>query len=265
MSTVPSRLKPVLNSAVYEGTVRHRRMVPHPHEFDYTMAQLYVDLDELDQLFSQRWLWSVERRNLAQFRRGDYLGPTELSLADAVRQRVKQATGRQLSGPIRLLTHLRYYGVTFNPVSFYYCFEADGFTLACIVAEITNMPWRERHAYVLPVDTAQKQGRALSWTFPKSFHVSPFMPMDRQYAWRFTTPAADLNVHMDVIRDNQREFDATLVLQRRPLNSTSLARVLWRYPLMTAQVVGAIHWQALRLWLKRNPVHDHPGLHRGSP
>lgn len=245
-------------SAVYEGIVRHRRLGPHPHAFGYRMAQLYLDLDEIDRVLARRWLWSIGRRNVAQFRRQDYLGPAELSLADAVRLRVAQATGLRLAGPIRLLSHLRYFGYAFNPVSFYYCFADDGVTLACVVAEITNMPWRERHAYVLPVETALVRGGVLSWAFPKAFHVSPFIPMDREYSWRFTAPGADLNVHMDVIHDGQREFDATLTLHRRPLDGASLARVLWRYPLMTAQVVGIIHWQALRLWLKRNPVYNHP-------
>lgn len=254
-----------LNSAVYEGVVRHRRYAPHAHAFAYRMAQLYLDLDELDQVFAKRWLWSNERRNIAQFRRRDYLGPRELSLTEAVRQRVEQATGQRPLGPIRLLTHLRYVGLVFNPVSFYYCFAEDGEILVAIVAEITNTPWQERYAYVLPIETAQSHGRALQWTFAKTFHVSPFMPMDCEYDWRFTAPGEDLRVHMEVTRDGQRAFDATLTLQRQSLSGASLARVLWRYPLMTAQVVGAIHWQALRLWLKRNPLHEHPARHPHSP
>ncbi len=258
MSIESIRSQAPMKSAIYEGVVRHRRLAPHPHAFSYKMAQLYLDLDEIDHVFDRRWLWSSKGRNAAEFRRSDYMGPTEIPLAEAVRQKVEKAIGMRSIGPIRVLTHLRYFGVAFNPVTFYYCFAADGVALECIVAEITNTPWKERHAYVLPMDTAESHGSALQWSFPKTFHVSPFMPMEREYDWRFTIPSNDLHVHMDVKREGEREFDASLVLQRRPLNSASLARVLWRYPLMTSQVVGAIHWQALRLWLKRNPVHDHP-------
>jgi DUF1365 family protein len=248
----------MLSSAVYEGRVTHRRHAPHAHAFSYRMAQLYLDLDEIEEAFRDRWLWSVGRSNLAEWRRSDYMGPTDLSLSDAVRQCVQRETGHEPQGPIRMLSHLRYAGHVFNPVTFYYCFHADGMSLDSIVAEITNTPWGERHAYVLPAASSDRRGRALSWCFDKQFHVSPFMAMERRYDWRFTTPSDDLRVHMKVCKGSTCEFDATLTLQRHPLDNRSLARVLWRYPLMTAQVVGAIHWQAFRLWLKRNPVHAHP-------
>ena len=250
-----------LASGIYEGWVRHRRHAPHAHAFRYRVAMLYLDLAELDQL-DRHPLWSLEGRNLAAFHRADYLGPTELPLDEAVRRRVAKATGTRPSGPIRLLTHVRHVGFVFNPVSFYYCYAADGITLETIVAEVTNTPWKERHAYVLPVGQARRNGRARTWHFPKTFHVSPFMPMQRDYAWRFTAPGADLYVHMDVLDGATREFDATLALKRRPLDRRGLTRVLLRFPLMTLKVVAAIHWQALRLWLKRNPVHDHPGKRR---
>ena len=140
----------------------------------------------------------------------------------------EQAIGREPDGPVRLLTHLRYAGYVFNPVSFYYCYAVGGAQLECVIAQITNTPWRERHAYVLPVSEAHSSAGSWSWSFAKTFHVSPFLPMDRRYLWRFNAPGRRLHVHIDVCRDEATEFSATLVLQRRPLNARSLSRVLWR-------------------------------------
>lgn len=252
-----------LSSAIYEGRVVHQRHRPHPHAFSYRMGQLCLDLDEIDQVFQDRWLWSVNRRNLAQWRRDDYLAGAP-SLIDEVRDRVQTRLGYRPEGPVRLLTHPRYLGYVFNPVSFYYCYEADDDTLAAVVADITNTPWKQRHCVVLPAAEAQRVGDAFTWQFDKRFHISPFMPMDCRYDWRLSPPGEQLRVHMRVDHAGQRQFDADLQLSRRPLNAAGLARLLWRYPWMTAQVMGAIHWQALRLWLKRNPIHDHPGTQHGE-
>lgn len=251
-------------SAVYTGWVRHRRHRPHPHQFRYRIYLMYLDLSELDQVFADRRFWSVGRRNLAEFRRSDYLGDPQLALDEAVRRRVEAALGRRPEGPIRLLTHLRTFGHCFNPVSFYYCFAADGSTLDCVVAEITNTPWKERHSYVLAVDAAERHGSALGWNFGKRFHVSPFLPLQRDYRWRLQPPGDALRVNMQVLQGDTCEFDATLVLQRRSADARTLARCLWRYPLMTLRVVVAIHWQALLIWLARNPVYDHPSKRSGT-
>ena len=252
-------------SAIYEGWVRHRRHAPHAHAFRYRLYLMYLDLSEIDCVFAGRALWSVGRRNLAEFRRSDYLGDPAIPLDQAVRECIREVRGRAPTGPIRLLTHLRTFGHCFNPVSFYYCYADDGATLDTIVAQITNTPWKERHSYVLPVADAQHHGRALRWDFRKAFHVSPFLPMQRGYAWRFTAPDETLRVHMDVLDGAQRDFDATLVLERRPITRANLARVLLRYPAMTLRVVAAIHWQAFLIFRRRNPVYDHPSTGPKGP
>ena len=238
-------------SAIYHGHIRHRRHAPHAHAFSYPMFFMYLDLDELDRVFARRWFWSVGRRS-------DYHGDPDVPLADAVRATVRERIGRAPDGPIRLLTHLRYFGHCFNPVSFYYCYAADGVTLDVIVAEITNTPWRERHAYVLPASAGERHGNTLHFAFDKQFHVSPFLPMQRHYDWRFQPPGENLRVHMDVNRDDGCDFDATLVLARRPINGATLAFALLRHPLLTMRVVLAIHWQAFIIWCRQNPVYDHP-------
>jgi DUF1365 family protein len=225
------------------------------HEFRYGLFMVYLDLAELDRVFNGRWLWSTRRSAVARFDRRDHMGDEHQPLDESVRDLVQEQTGTRPAGPIRLLTHLRYFGYCFNPVSFYYCFAADGETLQHIVAEVNNTPWGERHCYVLP--TAETPG-PYRFEFGKKFHVSPFMPMDLTYDWRFARPSQNLSVHMENLRDGEKIFDATLNLDRREVRGSTLARALVAYPLMTAKVLAAIHWQALKLWLKRCPVYTHP-------
>jgi DUF1365 family protein len=250
-----------LASAIYRGQVQHRRHAPRPHAFRYPLFMLYLDLDELPRLFEGRWLWSVNRRNIAEFRRSDYLGDPTRPLKDCVLDEVEKATAERPRGAVRLLTHLRYFGHCFNPVSFYYCFDVEGAgeRLHSIVAEITNTPWKERHRYVLALRDGEPLGPTYGWDFRKAFHVSPFLPLERDYRWRFGTPDESLLVHMDSRASDGKDFDATLSLRREPLTAGNLARCLLRHPAMTLKVVWAIHWQALLIWCKRNPVYDHPG------
>ena len=125
-------------SCLYTGHIRHRRSGPRRNDFRYRIYLAYLDLGELPTLFAGRWLWSARRPALAWFRRADYLGDPQVPLDTAVRDRVEAQTGHRPQGPIRLLTHLRQFGWSFNPVSFYYVFDDSGEHLETLVAEITN-------------------------------------------------------------------------------------------------------------------------------
>lgn len=253
-----------LNSAIYVGTIRHRRFRPVTNAFRQRIFQLYLDLDELPTLFDGRWFWSVDRRNLASFRRRDYYGDPSLPLVAAVRARAAKELGRDVDGPVRLLTHARYFGVTMNPVSFYYGFESDGQTLSYVLAEITNTPWGERFSYVLDARTGRRRGSTVAWDFDKRFHVSPFVAMERGYRWRVSTPSESLRIHMDVLDAGEREFDATLSLTRRPFDARNLAGCLVEHPFLTARIAAAIYGHAARLAIKGAPFHEHPGTPRRS-
>jgi len=254
-----------MQSAIYRGRVRHRRFAPRAHAFGYRLFMMYLDLAELETVFRGRWLWSTRRLALARFRREDHLGDPHVPLDEAVRDLVERDTGRRPTGPIRLLTHLRYFGYGFNPVSFYYCFNASGTHVETIVAEVNNTPWGEQHCYVLSESRNEGVARHKRYRFAKDFHVSPFMPMDLGYDWRFSSPAESLNVHMRLTSET-KIFDATLELERLPLTGANLARVLLTFPFVTFKVITAIHWEALRLWLKRVPFHTHPKkLVHGGP
>lgn len=248
-----------MKSCLYTGVIRHRRFAPRPHDFSYRIYLTLIDLAELPGLFDRFWLWSARRPALAWFRRADYHGDTARPLDAAVRDRVEQQTGQRPRGPIRLLTHIRYFGHNFNPVSFYFVFDESDSRLEYVVAEITNTPWDERHAYVLRLADAEHVGaQGFRWQFDKVFHVSPFLPMDMRYDWRFTAPGEQLAVHMENWRQGAVEFDATLTLRRVPITSGSLARALLAFPFITAQVSALIYWHALRLLLKRTPFFTHP-------
>jgi DUF1365 family protein len=251
-----------VQSSLYHGWVRHRRHLPAGHAFRYRFALLYLDLDEVETVFARRWLWSASsKRAPVRWHRADHSGDPQRDLRDCIRELVAERGGPTLAGPIRLLTSPRYFGYGFNPVSFFYCFDRAGQELEAIVAEIDNTPWGERHCYVLPRSAAATppgDSTRLHFHFGKDFHVSPFLPLDMEYDWRFTTPGDALAVHMQNRKDGQLVFDATLSLLRRPIDGASLAGTLARHPFVTGKVTAAIYWNALRLWLKRIPFITHP-------
>jgi uncharacterized protein len=255
-----------LASAFYVGRVAHRRsaVADVAHAFDYAFELLLLDLDEVDAVFGGALLRSAARPAPIRFRRSDFLGDPATPLKDAARNRVAEALGRRPEGPVRLLAQPRRFGVAFNPVAFYYCYAADGTTLDAVIAEITNTPWNERHAYVLD---ARRRGAAgeVEGRFPKAFHVSPFLPMDVVYAWCLSEPRESVEARMTLHRGGVEIFEATMALKRRPLGDAAFARSLARFPFQPLTTLGAIYVQAARLRLKGATFHPHPRTQIDAP
>jgi len=259
-------------SAVYEGWVRHRRFEPIAHSFRYRLFLMYLDLDELPEVLDPFPLFSARRPAPAHFQRSDYMGAPDRPLAECARDAVEAETGSRPAGPVRLLANLRYLGHIFNPVSFYYCFEQGGERVDAVVADVNNIPWGERHPYVLA--RGSRRGTVLSDEFDKDLHVSPLMGMDQTYAFRAGEPGESLSVHIearpmqgadpppggqDVSADSGgKAFDATLSLRRHELSRARLAGMLARYPAMSLQTVAKIYAQSLRLKLKGARYFPHP-------
>jgi DUF1365 family protein len=261
----------VTASAVYEGTVRHRRFEPVEHSFRYRLFLMYLDLGELPEVLDPFPFFSARRAAPARFRREDFIGDPGRPLDECAREVAAAATGARPAGPVRLLTGLRYFGHSFNPVSFYYCFDRGGERVDAIVADVENIPWGERHPYVLA--RGERRGTVLADDLDKALHVSPLMGMDQTYSFRASEPGESIAVQIEsrpretakrhpedaFLRSRQmKTFDATLNLRRRELTRGTLNRMLARYPAMSLQVVAKIYGQALRLKLKGARYHPHP-------
>jgi uncharacterized protein len=259
-------------SAIYEGWVRHRRFEPLEHSFRYRLFLMYLDLEDLPEALDPYPLFSARRPAPARFRRADYMGDSARPLAECARDAVEAQTDSRPPGPVRLLANLRYLGHVFNPVSFYYCFDEVGERVEAVVADVNNIPWGERHPYVLA--RGARRGAVLTDELDKTLHVSPLMGMDQTYAFRASEPGERLSVHIEsrpvqrAVRPTLGEdvspggggkaFDATLSLRRHELSRARLAGMLARYPAMSLQTVAKIYAQSLRLKLKGARYFPHP-------
>lgn len=241
---------------IYLGTLSHRRFTPRRHEFDYPIFMVLLDVDRIPELMSVSRLASVNRFNWASFDDRDHVGDPSLPL----RRRLEidaAANGVALpDGPIYLLTHLRYLGYGFNPVSFFYCYGKDG-KLGAVLSEVNNT-FGERTSYWLTARNEIEGGALRKFRAAKAMHVSPFMPMELEYTFGFSEPGDEMTVYMNTIDRGEINFDATLRMKRREWSAASLRSALARHPFMTLRVIAAIHWQALVLLVKKIPVFTHP-------
>lgn len=244
-----------MHSAIYQGLLRHRRFVPRAHRFSYRIFMMYLDLDELDEVFALSPLWSKRSFRPARFERSDFLGDPALPLKQAVCERIHEETGQRHEGRVCMLANLRYFGFIMNPITCYYCFDARE-ALQYIVVEVTNTPWNERQSYVLRCDPRQRYQRI---KFVKQMHVSPFNPMSMNYRWCSNQPQQMLTLNLETQQAGDVHVDATMALKRREISASTLNAILLQHPWMTGKVAFTIYWQALKLWWKRNPFYHHPG------
>ena len=256
-----------LRSCLYTGTIGHKRRIDVEHGFSQPIVMAYLDLDELGTAFAAHPLWSTSRPAPVRFRRSDMHGDPSWPLDAAVRSTLATDLGAAPAGPIRVLTVLRHWAWTFNPISLYFAFVADDTRVEAVLAEVTNTPWHERKAYALdapPPSVAEASGIR----FAKKLHVSPFMDLDLDHVLRFSPPGDErLTVEMDDHRQDDTDelvFSARMVLHRRPLDRASMGHVLRHHRLPSHRVSAGIHLNALRLWRKGAPFRRHPHKH-GAP
>ncbi|MDP3549627.1 MAG: DUF1365 domain-containing protein [Novosphingobium sp.] len=237
--------------ALYHGHVLHRRLRPRKHVLRYRVFHLLIDIDRIDELTSRLRLFSRNRFNLFAFHDADYGDGKNLRAhAESL---LRSAGIEPDGGPIRLLTMPRLLGYAFNPLSTWFCHGANG-ALRAVIYEVSNT-FGERHSYVIE---AKPSARTLHQFAPKRFHVSPFLPMAMDYAFRVLPPREKLAIGITVSDSDGPILAAIHTARRDDLTDRNLLRAAFAYPLATLKVTAGIHWEALKLWIKRVPLFRKP-------
>jgi DUF1365 family protein len=245
-------------SALYLGAVMHRRLRPKRHKLRYSMFSMLIDLDELTSLDSGLRLFSRNRFNLFSFRDADYGVSKDIPLKQQIERIVCEAGFQVDGGPVRLLTMPRLLGYSFNPLNVYFVYLRSG-ALEAIVCEVNNT-FSQRHAYVMSgrAMPGQNDGAPVRALCKKRFYVSPFNGMDLTYDFRIEPPTASCCVAINVSDGQGALISAVHASQRATLDDTALLRACLAYPLLGLKVIGGIHWEALKLWLKGVKLQQRP-------
>ena len=243
------------HSALYLGAVTHRRVRPFRHRFDYRVFSLLLDLDELPGLAARLRTLSHNRFNILSVHDGDHGRRDGTPLRSWVTDALAGAGIDDDGGPVRLLAMPRLFGYVFNPLSLFYCYDRSG-ALTAIVYEVSNT-FGQSHSYVCRVDPGPESA-PIRQNQDKRFYVSPFIGMRATYRFRLTQPGERVSVLIRQDVPEGLQLVATLNAERRPLTDRALLAALARDPVMTFKVIGAIHWQAFKLWRKGARFHSRP-------
>jgi DUF1365 family protein len=234
-----------VNSHLLEGTVRHRRSRPFTYDLEHSVYYFALDLDELDEVFGRLRLAGRNRPSVVEFRDADHL-PTRATDVRADLLAHLRAEGIDPDGwRVTLVTSLRVFGYVFNPASFFLCRDERG-TLRVVVVEVHNT-FGDRHLYTLR--QSRPDGPFVA-AMDKELFVSPFIEMDARYAVHVRDEPSGLRIAINERQGGEPLLSTSLVLRRLRLTDRSLLRMLVRHPLVTHKTIAAIHWHALRLWLK---------------
>ena len=247
-------------SALYFGSVFHRRLGAVQHRFRYRLFWLYVDLDEIDALGRRLWLFSHNRFNLFSLCDRDHGDGGDRGLREQALALLADSGLADDVGAIRLLCMPRTLGVAFNPLSVYFCYRGDG-TLAALIYEVHNT-FGGRHSYVM---SARPSG-PVRHACDKAFYVSPFLPMGLRYEFQVAPPGRSIAIAIRAVGEGGPVLRAALAGERRALTDRGLLRAALTVPFVAPKTLAAIHWQAVRL-LAKGAAYRGPGAARtgGSP
>lgn len=247
-TSVPSESSLPDAAALYVGDVMHARLKPMGHRFSYRVMSLLIDLDRLSEADAQTPLFGVNRKALYGFYESDH-GHRDGSSLRAYTQHCAAQSGIDLNGGrIMLLCYPRLFGYTFNPLSTFFCYRADG-DLALIIYEVRNT-FGAIHSYALPVRPGDHSDAGIRQQQDKLFYVSPFLQMAMRYHFRVSPPGRDVKLRILETDADGPVLAATFNGRRRALTSAALLRAFFGLPLVTFKIMAAIHWEALRLWIK---------------
>lgn len=241
-----------LNSAIYQGTIFHRRFIPKAHSFDYKLFMLALDVDELPKQLPKSTVFGLSWFNPLRFVEKDYLKSEPGTLKQRITNKVQELGGSNQIERVVMLVQVRCFGVYFSPANFYFCYDNDN-RCSFMLVEVSNTPWNERHYYLVNLASEKVNN--------KVFQVSPFMDLAMEYHWRVKPPVNEdskLTIHIENISNSaehsgKKLFDATLNMQRTAFTAKNLIKVWCSLPIMTIKIVSGIYWQALKLFYKRIP------------